>query len=72
MAKGFTQNYEVDYLDTFSQVARISSIQVLFSLALNQNWPMYQLDVKNAFLYDDLAKTIYMKQPPRHVASGES
>ncbi|KAL0375663.1 UNVERIFIED_CONTAM: Retrovirus-related Pol polyprotein from transposon RE2 [Sesamum calycinum] len=59
VAKGFTQTYGVDYFETFSPVARLNSIRVLFSLAVNLNWPMYQMDIKNAFLYGDLNETVY-------------
>jgi hypothetical protein len=49
VAKGYTQTYGVDYDETFSLVAKISSARVLVSLAANLDWPLYQLDVKNAF-----------------------
>ncbi|KAL0393252.1 UNVERIFIED_CONTAM: Retrovirus-related Pol polyprotein from transposon RE1 [Sesamum radiatum] len=71
VAKGFTQTYGVDYFETFSPVARLNSIHVLVSLAVNLNWPMYQMDIKNAFLYGDLNETVYMEQPPGYVAQGE-
>ncbi|KAL0458329.1 UNVERIFIED_CONTAM: Retrovirus-related Pol polyprotein from transposon RE1, partial [Sesamum latifolium] len=72
VANGFTQTYGVDYFETFSPVARLNSIRVLFSLAVNQDWPMYQMDVKNAFLYGDLSETVFMEQPPGYVAHGEN
>ena len=50
VAKGFTQTHGIDYQETFAPVTKINSIQVLLSLAVNANWPLYQLDVKNAFL----------------------
>ncbi|KAL0442260.1 UNVERIFIED_CONTAM: Copia protein [Sesamum radiatum] len=71
VAKGFTQTYGADYFKTFSPVAHLNSIRVLFSLAVNLDWPMYQMDIKNAFLYGDLNETIYMEQPPGYVAQGE-
>ncbi|KAL0363865.1 UNVERIFIED_CONTAM: Retrovirus-related Pol polyprotein from transposon RE2 [Sesamum angustifolium] len=70
VAKGFTQTYGVDYFETFSPVASLNSIRVLFSLAVNLNWPMYQMDIKNAFLYGDPNETVDMEQPPGYVAQG--
>ena len=60
VAKGFTQTYGVDYLETFSFVAKLNTIRVLLFVALNRDWPLYQLDVKNAFLYRDMEEKVYM------------
>ena len=35
VAKGYTQTYDVDYAKTFSPIAKISSVQILISLAAN-------------------------------------
>jgi hypothetical protein len=39
------------------------TVQVVLSLALSRNWPIHQLDVKNAFLHGTLTETVYCIQP---------
>jgi len=72
VAKGFSQVYGLDYLDTFSPVAKMTSVRLLISLATTHHWPLHQLDIKNAFLNGILDEEVYMAQPPGFVAHGES
>nr|CAN78328.1 hypothetical protein VITISV_034971 [Vitis vinifera] len=64
VAKGFMQTYGVDYQETFAPVAKLNTVQVLHSIAVNNDWPLYQLDVKNAFLNGGLNEEVYMDIPP--------
>ena len=53
-------------------MAKIASIRLLLSMTAMRSWPIFQLDIKNAFLHDDLAEEVYMEQPFSFVAQGES
>jgi hypothetical protein len=71
VAKGFTQTYGLDYIESFSPVTKLNSICIIISLAANLDWLLHQLDVKNAFLHGDLTEAIYMAQSPGFESKGE-
>ena len=53
VAKGFTQKECDDFFDTYSPVARLTTIRVLLSLAASYGLIVHQIDVKTAFLNRD-------------------
>ena len=64
VAKGYTQTYGVDYQETFAPMAKMNTVRVLLSLAVNFDWELQQYGVKNAFLHGGLEEEIYMSIPP--------
>jgi len=60
VAKGFHQTPGVNYTETFSLVVKVSTIRVLFSLAVSFVWDIQQVDVNNVFLNGELTETVYM------------
>ncbi len=63
MAKGYDQQRGVDYTETFSPVIKPATVRVLFTLVVQFQWPMQQLDISNAFLHGHLQEEIFMDQP---------
>jgi len=63
VARGFTQQFGIDYSETFSPVARLETVRIILNLANHFDLITKQFDVKTAFLHGGLQEEIYMKQP---------
>nr|ADK92880.1 retrotransposon 4 protein [Hypericum perforatum] len=63
VSKCFTQTHGVDYGETFAPVAKMNTIRILVSVAINQGWIMEHMDVKNAFLQGNLQEEVYLNLP---------
>ncbi|GJS11679.1 retrovirus-related pol polyprotein from transposon TNT 1-94 [Tanacetum coccineum] len=54
VAQGYTQEEGIDYDEVFAPVARIEVIRLFLAYASFKDFVVYQMDVKSAFLYDDI------------------
>ncbi|KAL5759339.1 hypothetical protein ACOSQ2_018177 [Xanthoceras sorbifolium] len=46
------------------------TIRLVVTLAAQNSWPIYQLDVKSAFLHGELQEQVFINQPPGYVKFG--
>ncbi|CAL1395827.1 unnamed protein product [Linum trigynum] len=63
VAKGYSQQPGIDFHETYAPVARMETIITVLALAAQLELPVYQLDVKSAFLNGELDEEVYVEQP---------
>ena len=71
VVKGFAQVYGVDFHETFAPVAKFTTIRSILAIGAAMDLEIHQMDVKTAFLNDDLDEDIYMVQPEGFVQQGK-
>ncbi|GKV24533.1 hypothetical protein SLEP1_g34135 [Rubroshorea leprosula] len=71
MAKGYKQQHGVDYEEVFAPVARLEMVRLILSLAAENKWKIFQMDVKSTFLNGSIEEEVYVQQPLNYVVKGE-
>jgi hypothetical protein len=71
VAKGYTQKEYEDFFDTYSPVARLTTIRVLLSLAASHGLLVHQMNIKTIFLNGELEEEICMTQPDGFLVKGQ-
>ncbi|GJW50845.1 retrovirus-related pol polyprotein from transposon TNT 1-94 [Tanacetum coccineum] len=64
VAQGYNQQEGIDYDETYALVARLESIRILLAIACANDFKLYQMDVKSAFLNGFINEEVYVAQPP--------
>ncbi len=67
VAKGYAQTYGINYEETYSPIAKMTTVRAIIAMAAAKGWSLHQMDVKNAFLHGHLHEEGYMEQPPGYV-----
>ncbi|GJR07358.1 retrovirus-related pol polyprotein from transposon TNT 1-94 [Tanacetum coccineum] len=63
VAQGYNQQECIDYDETYAPVARLESIRILLAIACANDFKLYQMDVKSAFLNGFINEEAYVAQP---------
>jgi hypothetical protein len=54
MVKGYTQRHNINYDEVFALMTQLDTVCLLIALAAHEGWEVHHMDVKSAFLNDDL------------------
>nr|GEW76436.1 retrotransposon protein, putative, unclassified [Tanacetum cinerariifolium] len=63
VAKGYVQEEGIDFEESFAPVARLEAVWIFVAYAAHKSFPIYQMDVKMAFLNGPLNEEVYVAQP---------
>ncbi|GJU29025.1 retrovirus-related pol polyprotein from transposon TNT 1-94 [Tanacetum coccineum] len=62
-AKGYAQEEGIDFEESFAPVARLEAVRIFVAYATHKSFPIYQMDMKTAFLNGPLKEEVYVAQP---------
>lgn len=63
VARGFSQVKNLDYQETFSPTAKMTTIRMMLKVAVQFNYVIEQMDVKTAYLNAEVDRELYMRPP---------
>nr|GEY40393.1 hypothetical protein [Tanacetum cinerariifolium] len=62
VAKWYAQEEGIDFEESFAPVARLEEVWIFIAYAAHKSFPIYQMDVKMAFLNGPLKEEVYVAQ----------
>ncbi|GJZ89527.1 retrovirus-related pol polyprotein from transposon TNT 1-94 [Tanacetum coccineum] len=63
VAKGYGQKERIEFEESFAPVARLEAVRIFVAYAAHKNFPIFQMDVKTAFLNGPLKEEVFVQQP---------
>ncbi|GJU98150.1 retrovirus-related pol polyprotein from transposon TNT 1-94 [Tanacetum coccineum] len=63
VVRGYRQEEEIYFEESFAPVARIEAIKIFLAYAAHKSFIIFQMDVKNAFLHGTLKEDVYVCLP---------
>nr|GEW70229.1 retrovirus-related Pol polyprotein from transposon TNT 1-94 [Tanacetum cinerariifolium] len=63
VVRGYRQEEEIDFKESFTSVARMEAIRIFLAYATHKSFSVFQMDVKTAFLHGSLHEDVYVCQP---------
>ena len=63
VTRGFTQQYRVDYTETFAPTVRMATMRAFFAIIAYEDLECRQYDIKNVFTESKLDEELQMKLP---------
>nr|GFA43717.1 copia protein [Tanacetum cinerariifolium] len=63
VTRGYRQEEGIDFEESFASVVRLEATRIFLAYAAHKNMVVYQMDVKTAFLNDNLREEVYVSQP---------
>ena len=62
-ARGYRQGEEVDYFEKYPPIVSWTTIRLMLSLSINQEWATIKLDLSYAFVQNTLVEDVYLALP---------
>ena len=63
VCKGYSRKEGIDYDETYTPMARIEVVRLFLAYVVQKKFKVYQMDVKLAFLNEELEEEVYTEQP---------
>ncbi|GKC31121.1 integrase, catalytic region, zinc finger, CCHC-type containing protein [Tanacetum coccineum] len=61
VAKKYGQEEGIDFEESFAPVARLEAVRICVAYAAHKNFPIYQMDIKMAFLNGPLKEEVFVR-----------